>query len=452
MAKQIDMLSGSLWKSVPRFALPVAATSILEQLATFIGVLIVGRFSAGDGAAEMAALGANMPLVSLIVNLSLGISLGANVVIAIGLGRKDADAVEKTVHTAIALSGTGLALTVVGELSAVPLLNALSVPAETFDATLLYWRIYLVGIAAVMLYNFESAIYRSVGSAVKPLQVLVVSTLLNAVLGLLFVAGFKWGVAGIAIASVIGYCVSALLLLRRLIVGKDIDERVRVHVRKLRPNAHWVLEICKVGLPAGVQMAIFAVANIVIQGAINSLGTNVIAASSAALALEFVFWAFVSSFGQACTTFTGQNFGAGNIARCKKTLLTCFVESEIAVGVLVLSIALFGRQMIALFNGDPQVIQFGFERLYIIVPAYFFSMVYECSSDYMRGYGISLSPALLTIVGVCGSRVLWVAFVFAANPTFETIMLVYPVSLGFTALMLATLLLIVRPSKTCAKA
>ena len=448
MAKQIDMLSGSLWASVPRFALPVAATSILEQLATFIGVLIIGRFSGDQSAVGMAALGSNMPLVSFIVNLSIGISLGANVVIAIALGRKDAAAVERATHTAIALSVFGIAFTVLGELLAVPLLTALSVPDETFAATLTYWRIYLVGVAAVMLYNFESAIYRSIGITTKPLQVLVISTVLNAVLGFVFVAVLKMDVAGIAIATVISYCVSAALLINGL---RTINADVRVSLRKIRIDPASAKQIFKVGFPAGVQMGIFAVANIVIQGAINSLGTSVIAASSAALAVEFVFWAFVSSFGQACTTFTGQNYGAGNIKRCKKTLLACLVESELAVALLVLVVVFFGRGIIGMFNGDPEVIQLGYERLYIIVPAYFFSMIYETSSDYMRGFGISVAPAVLTVLGVCGSRLLWVAFVFPAFPTFETIMYVYPVSLGFTALLIVALLLITRPSKTCAK-
>ena len=448
MTKQIDMLSGSLWTSVPRFALPVAATSILEQLATFIGVLIIGRFSGDQSAIGMAALGSNMPLVSFIVNLSIGISLGANVVIAIALGRKDATAVEKAVHTAIALSVFGLAFTVLGEIFAVPLLNALSVPEETFASTLVYWRIYLLGVPAVLLYNFETAIFRSVGITTKPLQVLVVSTMLNAILGFVFVAALKLDVAGIAAATAISYCVSAAQLFFSL---AKIDADVCVVPSKIRIDWDAAAQIFKVGFPAGVQMGIFAVANIVIQGAINSLGTNVIAASSAALALEFVFWAFVSSFGQACTTFTGQNFGAGNIARCKKTLRTCLVESELAVALLVAIVFFFGRQIVGVFNGDAEVVQLGYERLCIIIPAYFFSMIYETSSDYMRGFGISVAPAVLTVIGVCGSRLLWVAFVFPAFATFETIMYVYPVSLGFTAVLISVLLLITRPSKTCAK-
>lgn len=444
------MLSGSLWTAVPRFALPVALTSILEQLATFIGVLIVGRFSGDSASAEMAALGSNMPLVSFVVNLSLGISLGANVAVAIAMGRKDTAAAGKAVHTSLALSLLGLVFTLFGELLSEPLLNVLNVPQDTFAATLLYWRIYLVGVAAVMLYNFEAAVYRSIGITTKPLRVLVVSTLVNVALGLLFVAVFKLGVAGLGIASVVSYIVSASLLLRGLMTDKNIDECIRVNLKKLRIDPRQAREIFKVGLPAGIQMGIFSVANIVIQGAVNSLGTNVIAASSAALALEFIFWAFVSSFGQACTTFTGQNFGAKNIARCKKTLFVCLMESEFAVAILVVAVLLLGRQMIGIFNDDSQVVQLGYERLCIIVPSYFFSMVYESSSDYMRGYGISMAPAMLTILGVCGTRLLWVIFVFAANPNFETIMFVYPISLGLTALLLACLLAVARPSRTCA--
>lgn len=447
MTKQIDMLSGSLWTSIPRFALPVAATSILEQLATFIGVLIIGRFSGDQSAVGMAALGSNMPLVSFIVNLSIGISLGANVVVAIALGRKDAAAVRTAVHTSIALSVFGLVFTVAGEILAVPLLNALSVPAETFDATLIYWRVYLLGVPAVLLYNFETAVFRSVGVTTRPLQVLVISTVLNAVLGFVLVAVFGFGVAGIAAATAISYYVSAAMLFVSL---RKADNEVHVELSRVKIDWSAAGRIFKVGFPAGVQMGIFAVANIVIQGAINSLGTNVIAASSAALALEFVFWAFVSSFGQACTTFTGQNYGANNIGRCKKTLKTCLVESELAVTVLVLAVFFFGRQLVGVFNGDPEVVQLGYERLCIVIPAYYFSMVYETSSDYMRGFGISVAPAVLTVLGVCGSRVLWVAFVFSAFCSFETIMYVYPVSLGLTAALIVMLLFITRPSKTCA--
>lgn len=447
MTKQIDMLSGSLWTSIPRFALPVAATSILEQLATFIGVLIIGRFSGDQSAVGMAALGSNMPLVSFIVNLSIGISLGANVVVAIALGRKDAAAVRTAVHTSIALSVFGLVFTVAGEILAVPLLNALSVPAETFDATLIYWRVYLLGVPAVLLYNFETAVFRSVGVTTRPLQVLVISTVLNAVLGFVLVAVFGFGVAGIAAATAISYYVSAAMLFVSL---RKADNEVHAELSRVKIDWSAAGRIFKVGLPAGVQMGIFAVANIVIQGAINSLGTNVIAASSAALTLEFVFWAFVSSFGQACTTFTGQNYGANNIGRCKKTLKTCLVESELAVTILVLAVFFFGRQLVGVFNGDPEVVQLGYERLCIIIPAYYFSMVYETSSDYMRGFGISVAPAVLTVLGVCGSRVLWVAFVFPAFCSFETIMYVYPVSLGLTAALIVMLLFITRPSKTCA--
>ena len=446
MAKQIDMLSGSLWRSVLRFSVPVAATSILEQLTTFIGVLIIGRFSGDHAAVGMAALGANMPLVSFIVSLSMGIALGANVIVAIALGRKNLTGVERAVHTSIALSVFGLVFTLLGELLAVPLLKALCVPDEAFAETLIFWRIYLISVPAIALFNFEFAIYRSIGNTIRPLQVLTVATVLNAVLGYVFVAICSWGVAGIAVATVASYVLCAILLLADLC---RIDSAVRVSLRKIKIDWSSARQIIKVGLPAGVQMGIFAVANIIIQGAINSLGTNVIAASSAGLSLEFVFWAMVSAFGQACTSFTGQNFGAGDIKRCKKTLLVCMVESEIVVAVIVLAVIFLGREMVGLFNGDPEVVSLGYQRLFIIIPSYFFSMVYETCSDYMRGFGISVSPAALTVLGVCGVRVLWVAFVFPAFPTFEMIMYVYPVSLGITAILIVALLMIARPSKNC---
>ena len=443
-----DILNGSLWKAVPLFAVPVALTGILEQLANLVGVVVIGQLSGPNGTVGMAAVGSNTPIVSLVVNLFIGIALGANVVIAHAVGRGDQASVEKAVHSSIVASLVGVALAVLGEAVADPLLRLLNCPDEALSDAVLYLRIFLVGAPAVLLYNFEAAIFRSVGITKMPLQALALSTAVCALLDLLFVPVLGWGVAGVAVAAVVGYVLSAVLLFMRLL---HTDAPVRVDPRKLRVDRHVLARIVRIGMPAGLQGAVFSVSNIIIQAAINSLGTEVVAASSAALSLEFVCYNLLSCYGQACTTFVGQNFGARRLDRCTKTLKVCLVEGALTTLVSVGTVILLGRQIVACFNGDPVVVELGYLRICTIFPAYAFSMAYENMSGYLRGFGISLLPALLTMLGVCGIRILWVAFVFPTSPTFATVMAVYPLSLGTTALLILGAALFCRPARMYAR-
>ena len=443
-----NILTGSLWKAIPLFALPVAATSILEQLSSLVGMMVLGRLSSGDGTLAMAAVGSNTPIVSLIVNLFVGLALGANVIVAHAAGRGDSATMERTSHTAVAVSVVGIAVAAVCELLAEPVLDMLSVPPETMPGALLYLRIYLVAIPAVLLYNLEAAVFRGVGITKMPLQALALSCALCVVLDLVFIPVLGWDVAGAATATAISYYASAAMLFVRLLTTSTA---VRINPRKLRVDARTLARIVKVGLPAGIQGAVFAIANIIIQGAVNSLGNEVLAASSAAMALEFVLYNLVNSFGQACTTFVGQNFGARNIDRCKRVLKVCLVEDAAVTAALALCMVLFGRQIVGLFNSDPEVIELGYVRVCCIFPAYLASMTYETLSGYLRGFGISLLPAVLTTLGVCGTRIFWVACVFSANPTFLTLMLVYPVSLTVTALLILGAVLFCQPAKVYGK-
>lgn len=438
------MLSGSLWKAIPLFALPVAATSILEQLSNLIGIVVIGQLSGPGGTVGMAAVGSNTPIASLLVNLFIGIALGSNVVIANAVGRGDRRTVSKAVHTSVLMALIGLVVIAFGEVVARPLLVLLNCAPEALDEAVLYLRIYLLGMPSILLYNFEAAIFRSVGITKMPLQALALSTLLSVALDLLFVPVLGWGVAGVALSAVICYTVSAAVLFARLLTTTSA---VRVELRLLRIDGAVLKRIVKIGMPAGLQSAVFSISNIIIQGAINSLGTEVMAASSAALSLEFVSYSLLSSFCQACTTFVGQNFGAGQLPRCRQTLKVCLVEGAIVTAALVGFMIAFGRIVLALFNADPAVVEIGYVRVCMIFPAYFFSMTYENISGYLRGFGISLLPAALTTLGVCGIRILWVAFVFPPNQTFENIMLVYPISLGTTALLLVGALLFCRPAR-----
>ena len=324
------------------------------------------------------------------------------------------------------------------------MLRSLQVPDDVFSQALLYLRIYLLGMPVILLYNFEAAIFRSVGDTKGPLIALAASGVLNVLLNLFFVAVLHMTVNGVAIATVISNAISSALLLYRLLKTKQY---IRVEWRAMRIDGKSLKQIMKIGLPTGIQSAVFAISNIVIQSAINSLGMVVMAASSAAYNIEIFAYDVLNSFSQACTTFVGQNFGAGNLKRCKKTLILCLVEDLIASATVILLVLFVGKHLLAIFNNDPEVVSIGYTRLLIVFSAYTFSMLYDVMSGYLRGFGISLLPAILTTVGVCGIRIAWIQFIFPQSRTMATIMTVYPVSLSTTALLVFIVLLWYRPSK-----
>lgn len=443
--QKLDMLNGSIWNKLPVFALPIAATGILEQLFNASDIAIVGNFAQTDKTAAVAAVGANSPIIGLILNLFIGIALGANVVIANAVGRDDRQTVQKAVHTSMVVSVIGgVLVAIIGELIAEPLLTVLNVPDDVLELALLYLRIYFLGMPVILLYNFEAAIFRSIGETKMPLIALTLSGILNVLLNLFFVIVLKMSVNGVATATVIANVVSAGILYIKLVKS---DKYIKVEFKKLRIDGKVFAKIMQIGLPAGIQSAVFAVANIVIQGAINSLGTVVIAASSAAFNIEIIAYNVMNSFSQACTTFVGQNFGANKLDRCKKTLFLCLIEDAIASGTAILIVLITGKFLLSIFNNNPEVIEIGYTRLVIIFIAYIFSMLYEVMSGYLRGFGFSLVPAILTTVGVCVLRIIWINTVFPANRTFVTIMTAYPVSLSTTAVLIFIALIIYRPSK-----
>lgn len=443
--QNLDMLNGSIWNKLPVFALPIAATGILEQLFNASDIAIVGNFAQTDKTAAVAAVGANSPIIGLILNLFIGIALGANVVIANAIGRDDRQTVQKAVHTSMVVSVIGgVLVAIIGELIAEPLLTVLNVPDDVLELALLYLRIYFLGMPVILLYNFEAAIFRSIGETKMPLIALTLSGILNVLLNLFFVIVLKMSVNGVATATVLANVVSAGILYIKLVKS---DKYIKVEFKKLRIDGKVFAKIMQIGLPAGIQSAVFAVANIVIQGAINSLGTTVIAASSAAFNIEIIAYNVMNSFSQACTTFVGQNFGANKIDRCKKTLFLCLIEDAIASGTAIFIVLITGKFLLSIFNNNPEVIEIGYTRLVIIFIAYIFSMLYEVMSGYLRGFGFSLVPAILTTVGVCVLRIIWINTVFPANRTFVTIMTAYPVSLATTAVLIFIALIIYRPSK-----
>lgn len=438
----MDMINGSLGDKIIKYTIPLAATGILQQLFNAADLAVVGQFS---GKAAMAAVGSNASIIGLLINLFVGISLGSNVIIARSIGQKDDAKLSRAVHTSVivALLG-GLLLTILGEFLAPGIVNLLDVPEDVYPLSIKYLRIYLVGMPVILLYNFESAIFRSCGNTRTPLIALVISGLLNVVLNLFFVLGLGMDVDGVATATVLSNLVSSMLLFAALV---NTNLAIRLDPRKLRVHRDVLGQILKIGIPAGVQGMVFSFANIIIQSAVNSLGTTVMAASSAAYNLEIFAYYIMNAFGQACTTFVGQNYGAGKNDRCRKALKLCLLQSLVSTATVSGLILLFSRPLLSIFNTDPDVIAAGRIRLEYIFLAYLFSFAQEGLSGYLRGFGVSFIPAACAVIGICGVRLTWVFTVFRQSPSFTTIMQVYPLSLGITAAVILAVTLIVKPSQ-----
>ena len=444
-AAKKNMTEGSLWDKLFSFALPLAATGILQQLFNAADIAVVGRCTGEAGQGAMAAVGANSPIIGLIVNAFVGISLGTNVVIANAIGRGDRKTTGKALHTSVVIAVIGgIFLALGGELFAERILGSQKVPEDVLPMAVLYFRVYMTGIPVVLLYNFLAAVFRASGDTRTPLVVLVISGSLNVVLNLIFVLGLKRTVDGVAAATVISSCISAVLLFVKLMKA---EPPVRLELKSLGIDGQVLKKILAIGIPAGVQSAVFSFANIIIQAAINSLGTVVMAASSAAFNIEIFAYDVFNSFSQACTTFVGQNYGAGRIDRCRRTMALCMVEGSICLGATILLILFFGRDILSVFNPDPAVIEVGYQRLVIIFSAYFFSMSYEVLSGYLRGFGISVVPAIITMLCICGTRISWIYLVFPKDPSFKNVMLVYPISLAATAVLMLIAVLVIRPAK-----
>lgn len=442
---QIDMLNGSMWGKIPLYALPVAATAILEQLFNASDIAVVGNFTGSGKTVAVAAVGANSQIIGLIINLFVGIALGCNVVIANAIGQENKERVSKAVHTSVIISVLGgVFIAALGEIIASPLLKSLQVPDDVFASALLYLRIYLLGMPVILLYNFESAIFRSVGETKTPLVALAVSGVLNVLLNLFFVAILHMTVNGVVIATVISNVVSSAILFIKLIKS---EHTIKIEFSKLKIDGKILLQIIKIGLPAGIQGAVFAVANIVIQSAINSLGTIVMAASSAALNLEVFTYDILTSFGQACTTFTGQNYGAKKYSRCRQALKISLLEGAITLVISIGIVFISGKYLLAIFNNDTRVIELGYTRLILVMSAHIFSLIYEVISGYLRGFGISLVPAILTTLGVCVVRIIWIKLYFPQQQTFEAILTAYPISLSLTAVLMFAAMICYRPTK-----
>lgn len=437
--KKIDMTHGSLWDKILLIALPLAASGILQQLFNAADVAVVGQFV---GKEAMAAVGANAPVVNILITMFTGISLGANVVISRYTGRKDKENAENAAHTAILVAViSGFFILVLGQCIARMILEMMSVPSDCLDMAVLYLRVYLCGMPVIFLYNFEAAIFQSQGDTKTPLMCLIISGIVNVILNLFFVIVIGMTVNGVALATVISNGISSLLLFIFLLKGKT---PLTIEKQRFRIHADLLKEMLQIGLPAGLQGMVFSISNILIQSAVNSLGTDVVAGSSAAGNLEIIGYFVVNSFSQACTTIIGQNFGANQPERCHKTLMISLVESWIVGGTVSFLIIIFGKQLLRLFNSDPNVIAFGYQRIFWILSFEVINGTIDIISGAMRGYGESLTPALIALVCICGVRIVYIFTYFASHRSFTTLMLAYPISWIITVIVISAAYLIMR--------
>lgn len=422
--KKINMLEGSLWDKMIVFALPLAFTGMLQQLYNAADVAVLGRFVSD---VAVAAVGNNVPVIGLIISFCMGLALGVNVVVARALGmkndRKANEAVRTSFLTAIVF---GVVALIIGQLLAGPAMQWLDVPAEVRDDALMYLRVYLLGMPFIAVYNFLAAVFRSQGDTQTPLWALLAASLFNIAGNLLAVLVFNWGIAGVALATVLANLLSSVILFVRL---THLEGPLRLVPSQLfQINSSALRSIVRIGWPAGIQGAVFSISNLVIQSAINSLGPEAMAGSVAAFTIEINVYCFINAFALAATTFVSQNYGARNLERCRRVMWTAMGLNMLATILMTTLVLIFGRNLLGIFTHNPEVIALGMIRIFWVVLPQPISVVMDTLSGCMRGYGYSMPPAMVTLIVICSVRLIWVYTAFPLSPSYETLMMVYPLS------------------------
>lgn len=439
----LDIRNGPVLKNVIIYTIPIILTGILQLLFNAADLIVVGWFSGSD---SVAAVGATASLTNLIVNLFIGLSVGAGVIVAQCLGAGDSDAASQIVHTAIPVAFIGgVILSVIGVAFSKTFLGLMGTPAgKLLSLSSVYMKIYFSGMIFSMLYNFGSAVLRAAGDTKSPLIFLTISGVLNVILNIIFVALFNMDVAGVALATVISEGVSAVLV---LIALSKRNDACRLVFKKMQIKKTVFIRIIKIGVPAGLQNSLFAISNVLIQSSINSFGTAHISGSAAASSLEGFCYVAMNSFQQTSLNFCGQNYGAGDLKRVKKVNNTCLLTVS-AVGLFTgCLIYFFGRPLLGIYIHDSaSAINFGMERMkYILIP-YFLCGIMDVVTGSMRGIGSSVIPMVITIVGVCVMRIVWIYTVFSMPQyhSFAGLMISYPISwfLTFAAVYAAYILIL----------
>lgn len=421
--KQVDMLHGPLTAKIFFFALPLALSSILQQLFNSADLAVVGRFSSSEA---MAAVGSNASVINLIVSLFVGLSVGANVVIATLIGRNRKKRINEAVHTIFTVALiSGLILVGTGILLSKPILILMNAPSNVLNMAIRYLRIYFLAMPFIMVYNFGSAILRSKGDSLRPLYCLIASGILNVVLNLFFVIKLGMDVDGVAWATVISNVLSAGMI-TWFLTHEEPDFRLSLTKLSIRPE--YLSQMVKIGLPAGLQGMVFSISNVVIQSAINSFGAQAIAGNTAGQNFEFMCYFIINAFAQAAVTFTSQNFGAQDEKRCKMVFRDS-LKTGLSITLMMSLIFWFSRGfLIQFFTKDPAVMNYAFIRMKYIMILELLTGTYEIPGGCLRGMGKSMVPALLTVLGSCVLRLIYVGTVFRIFRSMEVLLMVYPIS------------------------
>ncbi len=424
---EIDMCSGALLPKILLFTLPLMLSGILQLLFNAADIVVVGRFAGNEA---LAAVGSCGSLINLIVNVFIGLSVGANVMVARFYGAGQKKELEEMIHTAIATAlVSGVILIFLGVVVARPALTLMATPEDVIEHSVLYMRIYFVGMPVMMLYNFGSAILRAVGDTKRPLYYLLLAGVINVVLNLIFVVCFHMGVAGVACATVISQVISALLVLRCLI---KYDGELKLNLKKLRIVPDKLLKMIRIGLPAGVQGAFFSISNMLIQSSINSFGSTVMAGNTAAGNIEGFVYTAMNALHQTAISFAGQNFGAKKYKRIAKVVMICEL-CVLVIGLIMGNLVyIFGEIFLQLYSSDSEVIRYGMLRMSIICTTYCLCGMMDVMVGALRGIGRSVLPMLVTLSGVCVFRVVWIFTYFVAHRSLEVLYVSYPISWAVT--------------------
>lgn len=423
MKREIDMLQGSLWDKILLFAMPLAASSMLQQLFNSADMAVVGRFA---GKEALAAVGSNSSLVSLMINIFVGLSIGTSVLVARYVGSGEKKKISAAVHTSVAVAViSGVILIFIGMGCSRFMLELMATPPDVIDLASVYLKIYFAGMPFFMVYNFGAAILRSVGDTRRPLVILCITGIVNVLLNLFFVIQCNLSVVGVGLATLIANFLSALLVLR--ILMKETGD-LKLELKNISIDRKILADILKIGIPAGVQGLVFSISNVIIQTYVNGFGSTVISGSAAAINYEYMAWFLLGGFTQAATTFTSQNYGAGQISRCRKAIVLSAVMGTALSVVFDIVCVVYDEFFLGIFTSDPAVIECGALRFRYILMIQGIACIYEIVSGGLRGLGYSMSPAVISIIGVCVFRIFWVYVVFPQMPTFEMLLTVYPVS------------------------
>ena len=435
--RKLDMLNGPLLGSILRYTIPIILTSLLQLLFNAADLVVVGQYR---GSVSVAAVGATGSLTSLIVNLFIGLSVGAGVVVAHGLGAREEEVVHRAVHTAIpAALICGGVLTVIGVLFAGKFLAWMGTPSEVLPLSTLYMQIYFGGMTFTMLYNFTASILRAAGDTKSPLLYLFIAGVVNVGLNFVFVRFLHMDVDGVALATAISQAISAVLVLITLMRRKDA---CRLQLKKLRFYKPQLLKMIRIGLPAGIQSSLFAISNVTIQSAVNSFDKIVMSGNAASQNIEGFVYASMNAYHQTAVNFTGQNMGAHQFRRVKKILWTTLACVTVTGVVMSLGIYAFGKPLLSIYLTDsPEALIYGLSRMGWMLLPYFICGMMDVSTGALRGMGASTVPMIISILGVCAFRVVWVKTVFQI-PEFHTLPCLYasyPISwvLTFAAQLLA---------------